>query len=238
MYFPGPVAQSGRAPPWHGGSQGFKSPQVHQPSRRHRRTTDLDQRTCFALAQRSARGRPCSGEWDIRSSEHAGCAVTSRTPTPIGSPCADRSPRVTAKRLTAVSMAGSARPAAASTRTAVATSGHSLTTSTVPCSRMRNWVARGMSSTSRRVSPLLHRGCLMFGGRQLDDLQEVGHQAEAVGRPPERHPEATTVDEHPSHLAERFLTPVPDAVEARDGVEAVVVEREREHVVDTNIGRG
>lgn len=27
----GPVAQPGRAPAWHAGSQGFKSPQVHQP---------------------------------------------------------------------------------------------------------------------------------------------------------------------------------------------------------------
>src|SRR3712207_8971609 len=27
----GPVAQPGRAPAWHAGSQGFKSPQVHAP---------------------------------------------------------------------------------------------------------------------------------------------------------------------------------------------------------------
>ena len=128
------------------------------------------------------------------------------------------------------SIAGTDGPAAARVRTAVGTSGHSLTTSTVPRSRSPNPEAREHLLDRVLGVALLHTRRPVARGGQLDDLEEVRHQSQPVEPPPERDPHAALGDENALRLGQCTFASLPYPIEAGDDIEAVVGEGEGEHV--------
>ena len=103
------------------------------------------------------------------------------------------------------SIAGTDGPAAAMARTAVATSGDSLITSTVPCSTSPNPVAVSRSIDDIPRVALFHAGGNIAGGRQLEGLEQVGQESVPLGSSPESEADATLWDQDASRLFQGTL---------------------------------
>ena len=71
--------------------------------------------------------------------------------------------------------------------------------------------------------------------RQLQQGSEVREQAKALGSTPETEPDQATGSHHSARLNQRVLASPPDPVKARRNVEAVVIERQGEHVTDPKV---